>query len=132
MQKLNDIASLILIRDYLSTSVENMRIKLSREEIKDIQGKVAAMDHLIIQEALKFNVSEFSAPKNVMTTEYTFQSSEDVEKMDLNKFAVVGPVSYREDGTAYICVPTGPDAPFGVKDIPTVENVVSKSKSKKK
>jgi hypothetical protein len=132
MQRLNDIASLISIRNYLSASVDNMRVKLSREEIKDIQGKVAAMDHLIIQEALKFNVSEFNTPKNVMTTEYVFQSSEDVERMDLSKFAATGPVKYNEDGTAYICVPTGPDAPFGIKDIPVVENVVAKPKSKKK
>jgi hypothetical protein len=136
MQKLNDIASLIAVRDYLSASVENMRVKLSREEIKDIQTKVAAMDHLIVREALKFNVSEFEAPKNVITAQYEFQAAEDVEdtvrKMSSARgfTGIAGPVlagnnELIEDTFTYP-FPTGPDASLGVRDVPT-----SKVKRKK-
>jgi hypothetical protein len=83
MQVLKDIAALITVRNFLTSSVEDMRIKLSREEVKNIQNKVAVMDRAILEQAIKIDVSEFNAPKNVMTTHYTthytFQAAEDVE-----------------------------------------------------
>lgn len=92
MQNLKEVVELISVRNFMSSSIENMRIKLSREEVKDIQNKVAIIDKFILEQSLKFDIAELTAPKNVMTTQYTFQAAEDVEetvkKMSLFREAV--------------------------------------------
>ena len=69
---LQDIASLITVRSFLVSSVDNLQIKLSREEIKQVQNKITVIDKKIIEEALKLDFSK--------TVRYlTFSSTEDTE-----------------------------------------------------
>jgi hypothetical protein len=92
MLDIKSIAALISVRDFLSALVENMRIKLSREEVKNIQNKVAAMDKAILEQGLKFDVAELNIP-TVVSKQYTFQSTEDVEDVVRNFPPVAAGVS---------------------------------------
>ena len=53
----SDIASLIAIRTYLVGSIDNMSIKLSREELKIIQTKIPQLDKAIIDASLKLDLN---------------------------------------------------------------------------
>lgn len=46
--KVQDIASLIKIREFAYSSIDNLSIKLSREEVKALQNKIPALDKCIL------------------------------------------------------------------------------------
>lgn len=79
----NTIASLIQIRAFLEKAVDNLHIKLSREDVKNVQNKVAAIDKAIVEQALKldFDMLKDESTRLVKEVkEYNFTNSEDVLK----------------------------------------------------
>jgi|SRR5271166_3605895 len=70
----NDIASLISIRQFLTSSVENLTIKMTREEVKAVQARVTLLDKTIIEKSVAMDLASFA---NTSTTVRTFVSSED-------------------------------------------------------
>ena len=48
MNYFEDIANLISIRTFLVTSIDNLHMKLSREDIKNIQTRIQYLDKTIL------------------------------------------------------------------------------------
>jgi hypothetical protein len=61
--KLQDLANLILVRDYAFKSVDNVMIKMSRDQVKSLQSKIAAMDQMIVDGMLAISPNEFADKK---------------------------------------------------------------------
>lgn len=83
-----DIASLIEIRNFLYASVDNLSIRLSREEIKSVQSKVAYLDKSIISASLTLDLSEIDMEVKLALTdgpskEMTRESTEDIKNVSL-------------------------------------------------
>lgn len=55
--KIQDVSSLIAIRNYAYQAVDNLTIKMSREEIKAIQNKVPQLDKKIIEGIIALDLS---------------------------------------------------------------------------
>jgi hypothetical protein len=83
MKLLQDITNLISVRNFLVSSVDNMSIKLSREQVKKIQDTTKVFDQKIIDAALSLNVDDLGkGQKQVL---FTRESTEDTETV-MNKF----------------------------------------------
>lgn len=74
---IQEIAGLITIRNFIALSVDNLNIRLSREEIKAVQTKVAYLDKLIIEHSLKIDPNKPERERTSITRE--FNSSEPVD-----------------------------------------------------
>jgi len=77
----HEIADLISIRNFIALSIDNLNVRLSREEIKAVQTKVAYFDKLIIENALKVDPAKSLAVQERNTITRTFESSDPVEKV---------------------------------------------------
>lgn len=75
---ISDIANLITIRSFLYGSIDNLNIKLSREEVKSVQEKVKHLDRLIIDHSMKLDPSKFVGKHSEMI-EHSFESTEDTK-----------------------------------------------------
>lgn len=49
---INSLTNLISLRNYLNTSIENLSIKLARDEVKTIQQRVAYLDKVLLDAVL--------------------------------------------------------------------------------
>lgn len=58
MMELQDISALISIRNFLVNSIDNLNIKLSKEEIRSIQNKITYFDRQIVENSLKLDLSK--------------------------------------------------------------------------
>lgn len=74
----NTISSLIEIRAFLENAVDNLHIKLTREDVKNVQNRVAAIDKVIIEQSLKLNFDNLNDESKHVVKEYNFTSTEDV------------------------------------------------------
>lgn len=77
MKDLHDISSLIAVRNFLATSIDNMYIKLSKEEIKQIQAKIPYIDRAIVERSLKLDLSQMETINIVRS--FAFESTEKPE-----------------------------------------------------
>jgi hypothetical protein len=59
MNNLQNISALISVRNFLAGSIDNMQIKLSRDEIKSIQNRVSVLDKTIVDASLKLDLTNF-------------------------------------------------------------------------
>lgn len=77
-----DVANLISIRNFLATSIDNLTMKLSRDDIKNIQTRIQYLDKTIIEHALKMDLSK-TGQKIHNTTgtvrEFYVESTDDTE-----------------------------------------------------
>lgn len=78
MKYLQDLANLITVRTFLDTSIDNLHMKLSRDDIKNIQTRVQLLDRTILEYSLKLDLSKTSfETHNVVSREFTVESTED-------------------------------------------------------
>lgn len=85
MKELQDISSLITIRAWLAASIDNLGIKLSREDVKNIRNKVQYFDQIILEQSLKLDLSKLGKEAHNMVREFSIESSEDTEAV-MKKF----------------------------------------------
>ena len=85
MKAYQDLANLISIRNFLNVSIDNIHIKLSREDVKNVQNKVQQLDKTIIDHALKIDLSKIDV-ETIISHSLSFESSEDTEKV-MKKFS---------------------------------------------
>jgi hypothetical protein len=81
MNYFQDIANLISIRTFLVTSIDNLHMKLSRDDIKNIQTRIQYLDRTILEHTLKMDLSKIghdSSP-NRMAREIRVESTEDTK-----------------------------------------------------
>ena len=52
-----DLAALIAIRSFAFQSIDNLSIKMSREEVKAVQNKIPFLDKKIMEGIIKLDVS---------------------------------------------------------------------------
>jgi hypothetical protein len=83
---IQEIASLIEIRRFLSGSIEDLSIKLSREEIKSVQNKIAALGKTIIERSLKLDLTFSDRQVEVVMKQFKFESTEDTKAV-IEKFS---------------------------------------------
>ena len=74
---IHEIADLITTRNFLAMSIDNLNVRLSREEIKSVQSKVAMFDKLIIEHSLAVDPTKSVAERAIISRQ--FVSSEPVE-----------------------------------------------------
>jgi hypothetical protein len=74
---LQKIASLIQIRNHLSTSIDNLLVKLSREEIKAVQAKVQALDKVIVEQSLKLDLNKVFEPNAPVARTFSVSCSDE-------------------------------------------------------
>ena len=68
---ISDISNLIQVRAFIHSMVDSISVKLSREEVKAIQQKVAQMDKAILTQSLGLDLSklgEATKPAQVYTS----------------------------------------------------------------
>jgi hypothetical protein len=82
MNTLNAISNMITIRSFLNSSIDNLNIKLSKEEVKSIRNRVQLLDKTILELSLKPDLLNLM---NTSTKEMIFECKEDTEKV-LQKF----------------------------------------------
>lgn len=58
MNKLEKISNLINLRDYLSETVNNLYIKLDREQLKNVQNRISLLDRIILDEGLSMDLTD--------------------------------------------------------------------------
>lgn len=75
---LSDIANLISIRSFLVVSIDNLHMKLSREDIKNIQTRIQYLDKTIIEQTLKLDLSKIGQETTIVR-EFSIESSEDTK-----------------------------------------------------
>lgn len=85
MHNTQDIANLIVIRNFLVSSIENLNMKLSREDIKGIQTRVSLLDKTIVEGALKLDFRDTFEGKRGISRSFSIESSEDTEAV-IKKF----------------------------------------------
>jgi hypothetical protein len=88
MKELQDIANLIAIRNFLDLSVDNLHIKLSRDDIRSVQTKVQLLDKTIVEQSLKLDLSKITRETHNVIREFSITSTEDTETV-LKKFSTV-------------------------------------------
>lgn len=92
MNHFEDIANLITIRTFLEKSIDNLHIKLSREDIKNIQTRVQYLDKMILEHSLKMDLSKIGqADHNKTVREFYVESTEDTKTV-MSKFKTQDPV----------------------------------------
>ena len=64
-----DLHALISIRDFLVRSMDNLYIKLSKEQVSAMNKKISYLDGEIIKDALKICVSDDTITLSVSSTE---------------------------------------------------------------
>jgi hypothetical protein len=74
---IHEIADLITVRNFIALSIDNLNVRLSREEVKAVQTKVAQFDKLIIENSLKVDPSKSVQERSTITR--SFESTEPVE-----------------------------------------------------
>jgi len=75
-----DIANLISIRSFLVTSIDNLHIKLSRDDIKNIQTRIQYLDKTILEHSLKMDLSKIGQENHNNTVrEFFVESTEDTK-----------------------------------------------------
>lgn len=85
MNYIENIANLITIRNFLSSSIENLHMKLSREDIKNIQARVQYLDKVIVEHSLKMDLSNIDNERSkAAIREYSITSTEDTEAVYKN------------------------------------------------
>jgi hypothetical protein len=72
----NDVANLIQVRLFVYNMIDNMSVKLSKEEVKAIQQKVYQMDKIILDRALSLDLSQVAAPAPAKVAQ-VFTSTQD-------------------------------------------------------
>lgn len=75
---IQDISNLITIRKFLVSSIDNLNIKLTREDLKSIQTRVAYLDKVIIEQSLKMDLSKVGKD-TVLLHEFKVESTEDTQ-----------------------------------------------------
>lgn len=75
--KAEHIVSLIGIRNYLTASIEDTRIKLSREQLKDIHTRIQYLDKTIIENSLRLDLTQMD--KGFTGKELSFKSTDNTE-----------------------------------------------------
>ena len=79
MNHITDVANLITIRNFLVNSVDNLGIKLSREDIKGVQMRITYLDKTIITNALKLDLTKVGEePRKVIKSWESTDPVEDV------------------------------------------------------
>jgi hypothetical protein len=71
--KLQNIAHLISIRDFINSAINGMGVSMSRPQIKEMSNKLTAINALLVSKALELNLEELEEPKMV------FESTQDVD-----------------------------------------------------
>ncbi len=54
--KVQDISALIKVREFAYSSVDNLSIKLSKEEIRLLQNKIPVLDKYILTNIIELNL----------------------------------------------------------------------------
>jgi len=88
MKLLQDIANLITVRNFMATSVNNESIKLTREDLKNVQNCVKTFDQTIVSLTLKLDLT-LVGKEPVVKTEvrhFSATSTEDTEAV-MKKFS---------------------------------------------
>lgn len=90
MKELQDLSNLITVRTFLVSSIDNLNIKLSRENIKEIQTRIQLIDKTIVEHSLKLDLAKLNrdTTDKLMVREISVESSEDTEAV-MKKFNVV-------------------------------------------
>lgn len=70
--KLQNLAHLISIRDFINSAINGMGVNLSRIQIKEMSNKLTTINALLVKQALELNLEELDEPKMV------FESTQDV------------------------------------------------------
>lgn len=100
MKDFQDIANLISIRGFLITSIDNLHMKLNRDDIKNIQTRIQYLDKTILDHALKMDLSKIGQDNTVRS--FSVESTEDTESV-IKKHQYktlegdVGPAHIKED-----------------------------------
>ena len=85
-----DVSNLINIRNYLASTVDNLMIKMSKDEIKSVQKKIAYFDRIILDKSL-----EISFIYSDVRKEQQWTSTEDVKSV-ATKVSKVGKIETNE------------------------------------
>jgi hypothetical protein len=80
MRNIQEISALISIRAFLLAAVDNLHIKLNREEIKSVQAKIPQLDKAIVEQSLKLDLTEFGKETQVVR-QLSFTSVEEPEQV---------------------------------------------------
>lgn len=55
--KIQDVASMIMIRNFAFQAIDNILIKMSKEEVRAIQHKIPQLDKKIIESIVKLDLT---------------------------------------------------------------------------
>ena len=102
---IQDLANLITIRNFLASSIENLNIRLSRDEIKSVQTRVALLDKTIVEMSLKLDLSRVGA--EVMVRHW--ESTEDVAEVAKRAKEKGTGVKVNSDGSVTVEAPPEQD-----------------------
>jgi len=63
--KVQDISALIAVREFTFRSIDNILIKMSKEEVALLQRKLSLMDQKIIEGIIKLNLDSLQEKENL-------------------------------------------------------------------
>ena len=75
--KVSDLADLITVRNFLYLSIDNISVKMSKEEVKALQAKLSEIDAKVIKSSIALDLADLDAVKLVFKRD--FASTDDVE-----------------------------------------------------
>lgn len=94
MKTLQNIANLITVRNFLSSSIDNESIKLSKDDFNKVRACVKTFDKSIIELSLKLDLSLVGKEPATRTISRSWhaESTEDTETV-MKKFTVNDPAN---------------------------------------
>jgi hypothetical protein len=78
MNYLQELAAALQVRTFLINSLEDMRIRLSSPQAKEIEAKIAQLNQALIQKSLALDLDKTTLSDNLVRFA---RSTEDVEKV---------------------------------------------------
>lgn len=60
MNTVNNLADLIAVRAFVLNCVDNLSVKLSREDVREIQKKTSEIDNFIVRQTLKLDLNKLN------------------------------------------------------------------------
>jgi hypothetical protein len=76
---LQNVANLISIRNFLVLSIDNLHMKLTRDDIKQIQTRIQYLDKTIVEHSLKMDLTKLGQQTHNVVREFSIDSTEDTK-----------------------------------------------------
>lgn len=75
MYSLNNLANIVVLRNFLVSSIDNLRIKISKDDLKVVQSRIVYLDKLLIDAAVSPNFAELIENENKVSLNNVFRAT---------------------------------------------------------